>query len=120
MKNKMRIALAIAASLLCYGTSYEALAQCSPQQLAKVTASDAVQFDDFGQSVAISGNTAIVGNPYHSSYDGSAYVYVGNGVTWTQQAKLVAPDPGGGDEFGLAVAISGDTAVVGAPYNNNG
>ena len=84
---------------------------------AKLTASDGVTGDWFGSSVAISGDTAIVGarhdNP-NSSKSGSAYVFVRSGTSWTQQAKLIANDGGANDEFGISVAISGDTVIVGA------
>ena len=45
---------------------------------------------------------------------GSAYVFVHNGTNWTQQAKLTASFPAAGDRFGFSVALSDDTAVVGA------
>ena len=45
---------------------------------------------------------------------GSAYVYVRSGTTWSQQAKLLAADGAAWDEFGVSVALSGDTALVGA------
>ena len=45
---------------------------------------------------------------------GSAYVFVRSGGTWTQQEKLTASDAAAGDQFGVSVAVSGDTAVVGA------
>src|SRR2546429_190705 len=76
-------------------------AQCSPQQLAKVLAGDAQQFEDFAVSVSINSDTAIVGAPYHTTTitsDGAAYIFVRNGNTWTQQAKLVANDPGNDNE----------------------
>ena len=49
---------------------------------------------------------------------GSAYVFHFDGKQWNQQAKLLAPDGNGEDEFGIAVAISGDAAIVGAKQNN--
>ena len=48
------------------------------------------------------------------NHSGSAYVFVRSGTTWTEQAKLTASDAQAGDWFGIAVALSGDTAVVGA------
>ena len=45
---------------------------------------------------------------------GAAYVFVRNGVTWTQQAYLKASNTDAGDRFGYSAAVSGDTAVVGA------
>jgi hypothetical protein len=91
----------------------------------KLTASDAQAGDEFGWSVAISGDTAIVGAYLDDPPDGSvtnnhgsAYVFVRSGPSgqevWTQQAKLIASDGAAGDNFGWAVSISGDTAIVGA------
>ena len=91
-------------------------------QQAQLTASDAAVNDNFGWSVAVSGDTAVVGAPYddRSAADaGSAYVFVRTGPTWAQQAKLTASDAAAGDEFGYSVAVSGDTAVVGAPYDDS-
>jgi hypothetical protein len=83
----------------------------------KLVAKDGASGDKFAQSVALSGNTAIVGAPEDDdagNSSGSAYVFVRHGATWTQLQKLVAPDAVGFDQFGYAVAISGDVAVVGA------
>jgi hypothetical protein len=85
---------------------------------AHLFASDGGDADLFGASVAISGNTVVVGAYFDdspSSQEGSAYVFVRSGTTWTQQAKLVAPDASVADFFGFSVAVSGDTALVGAP-----
>lgn len=82
----------------------------------------------FGYSVAISGDTAVIGMPYENSSStginstptysastsGAAYVFVRNGNTWSQQAYLKASNTGQDDEFGYSVSISGDTIVVGA------
>ena len=51
---------------------------------------------------------------------GSAYVFVRSETNWTQQAKLVAGDVAGSDKFGDAVAIDGDTVVIGAPIHSHG
>ena len=94
-------------------------------QQAKLTASDAGDSDLFGCSVSVSGDTAVIGatsDEYHPS-TGSAYVFVRSGGPgapgWMQQAKLTASDAATGDCFGNAVSVSGDTAVVGAPYDNH-
>lgn len=93
-------------------------AQCEVSDPVRLMASDASAQDYFGISVSISGDTAVVGawNDDHSGrFDaGSAYVYVRNGENWTQQAKLIASDPGDADYFGYSVSVSGDTAVIGA------
>lgn len=87
-------------------------------QRAKLTASDAAANDTFGNHVAISGNTVVVGAYLDDGAfldQGSAYVFVGSGATWSQQAKLENPEPAASDRYSLSsVAISGDTAVVGA------
>ena len=90
-------------------------------QQAKLTASDGAVGDQFGISVAVSGDTALVGaslDDVGSNTDqGSAYVFVRSGTTWTQQAKLTAADGAASDFFGFSVAVSGDTTVAGA-YND--
>ena len=92
-------------------------------QQAKLTASDAAEGDNFGTSVAVSGETAVVGanaNDDAGSTSGSAYVFVRSGTAWTQQAKLTADDNAEGDNFGISVAVSGETAVVGAHLDDDG
>jgi hypothetical protein len=92
-------------------------------ETAKLTPSDAAQTDEFGYSVALSGDTAVIGAVLDNIvggpggiFDGhgSAYVFVGSGAVWTQQAKLTASDAAGFDNFGVSVAVSGDTVLVGA------
>ena len=90
-------------------------------QQAKLTASDAAAFDDFGNSVSISGDHAIVGSYFDDDdggSSGSAYIFVRDGDDWTQQAKLTADDADAGDYFGGTVSIDGDYAVVGAALND--
>ncbi len=97
-------------------------------QQAKIIASDRATLDEFGGSVAISGDHAIVGarledhdasdGAYFSSA-GSAYLFVRSGDTWTQQQKIVASDRNTEDEFGASVAIHGDHAIVGAPFEDH-
>ncbi|MCI0713486.1 MAG: hypothetical protein L0154_25240 [Chloroflexi bacterium] len=87
-------------------------------QQAKLTASDGVASDNFGTSVGLAGNIAVVGAEWDNcpggGFCGSAYVFSRSGSTWTQQAKLTANDAAGGDLFGVSVALSGTTALVGA------
>ena len=68
--------------------------------------------------MAISGSTAVVGAPGKNSNTGAAYVFTRSGSTWSQRAELTAADGAAGDGFGYAVALSGSTAVVGAPYKS--
>ena len=69
---------------------------------------------NFGGSVAIDGDTIVIGATGESTGRGAAYVFVRSGTTWTQQAVLTAAVRDAYDLFGLAVAIDGDTIVVGA------
>lgn len=101
-------------------------------QEAYLKASNAEAWDSFGYSLAISEDTIVVGAIGESSnqttitngstssadntagYSGAAYVYKRTGTTWVQEAYLKASNAEGGDSFGFAVAISGDTIAVGA------
>jgi MYXO-CTERM domain-containing protein len=89
------------------------------QQGSPLLASNGGNFDYFGSSVAIDGDTAVVGaynEPVGANEaQGAAYVFVRSGTTWTQQGPpLTRTDGGFEDRFGIAVAVSGDTIVVGA------
>jgi hypothetical protein len=91
------------------------------QQAFKLTASDAAEHDIFGLSVAISGNLGIVGAPGDDDGgDASGSAYLFNVVTGQQLFKLTASDARGGRIFGTSVAISGNRAIVGAPWNDVG
>jgi len=72
--------------------------------------------EGFGEAVAISGDTIVVGASDDASGTGAAWVFVRNGTNWTQQAFLKASNAEVGDSFADrdAVAISGDTIVIGA------
>lgn len=95
-------------------------------QQAKLIASDASGGDILGELVRMDGDTIIGGargadrtNPTQID-SGAAYVFVRNGTNWTQQAKLLADDGTGGDNFGMSTDISGNTAVVGAWFDAEG
>ena len=97
-------------------------------QQAYLKASNPNNLDLFGTSVAINGNTIVVGAPFEDSNatgingnqsdnsingNGAAYVFVRSGTTWTQQAYL-KPSTAGFNNFGTSVAIDGDTIAIGA------
>ncbi len=90
----------------------------------KINAGDAEALDEFGLSVSISGDYAIVGARHESpggvNGAGSAYIYHRSGNNWTQQAKIVAGDAEEEDRFGKSVSISGDYAIVGALWEDPG
>ena len=89
--------------------------------------------DAFGASVAVSGDTLVVGAPFEASnatgvngnqanntaQSGATYVFTRTGTTWSQQAYLKASNTGAGDKFGESIALSGDTLMVGAPYEDS-
>lgn len=89
-------------------------------QEARLIASDGADGDNFGRSVAIDGDTAVVGAWDANSGKGYAYVYVRDGSTWSEQAIL--GENKAYAEFGEAVAIDGDVIVIGdsnAIYNGD-
>jgi hypothetical protein len=88
-------------------------------QRAELTASGGGSGDAFGSSVALSGFTMVVGTPGANNFTGSAYVFVGSGGTWSQQAELTDPGGAASASFGSSVAVSGSRAVIGAPGANN-
>lgn len=89
-------------------------------QEQKLTAGDGAAGDQLGVSVSISGETVVAGALGDDSFRGSAYVFTRSGSVWTQQQKLTADDGIGGDNFGVSVSISGETAIVGADQNEAG
>jgi len=94
-------------------------------QVAKLTAADAAAIDYFGWSVAVDGDTVVIGAYYDDdagSGSGSAYVFrtSDGGASYDQVAKLTAADAAANDFFGGSVAIDGATIVVGAAQYNNG
>jgi hypothetical protein len=103
-------------------------------QQAYLKASNTEANDQFAFSISISGDTIVIGARLEDSAaaevngdqtdnsalsSGAAYVFVRNGTTWTQQAYLKASNPNSFDWFGWAVAISGDTIVIGAPQEDS-
>jgi len=87
-------------------------------QQAKLTASDGAKGDTFGWSVALDGDTAIVGAFAKTNSAGAAYVFKRSGNGWIQQAKLMPADGAPLDYFGWSVALRRNTAIVGA-YGQN-
>lgn len=84
-------------------------------QQARLTASDRAGDDEFGYSVSLSGNSALIGTKGNES----AYIFTRSGSNWSEQAKLPAP-AGAQGWFGTAVSLSGDTALIGAEYSDWG
>ena len=99
-------------------------------QVAKLTAGDPGFMDEFGHSVAVSGDTIAIGTPFENGGDGhplldAGAVYIferdqGGPGNWGQVIKLMAGDPGEEDDFGRTISLNGDTLVVGSPGEDGG
>ena len=92
-------------------------------QQAKLLASDGAAGDQFGVSVSLDEDTAFIG-AYRDDTDnggdsGSVYVFTRTDNTWIEQEKLVASDGAAGDWFGISVSLDGDTALIGAFYDDD-
>jgi hypothetical protein len=84
---------------------------------AKLVPDDGARDDYFGWAVAVSGDCVLVGayaDDDRGGASGSVYVFTREQGTWSQTDKLIAGDGSSGDDFGYSVALSGDTAVIGA------
>lgn len=119
--NRKRYRLALAGVLLLVAMPAWSV---TPVEVAKLLAADGATGDQFGYSVAISGDTALIGARFDDDdvnglESGSAYVFTRSGTIWSQQAKLTAADGAARDWFGVRVAISGDTAVVTADADDD-
>ncbi|MDN5863988.1 MAG: FG-GAP repeat protein, partial [Gammaproteobacteria bacterium] len=89
-----------------------------------LTAGDGAAGDYFGDAVALDGDRALIGAMWADvggkNAQGEAYVFDRANGSWSEAAALTASDGGGGDNFGFAVSVDGDTAVVGAPLFEGG
>ena len=120
------------ASRTDYSVAVSRAALGSFSQQAYLKASNPDASDRLGRSVAVQGETLVVGTPYESSnavdgesdnslyHSGAAYVFTRSAGVWTQQAYLKASNPGDRDGFGTSVGIEGDTLIVGAEEGPNG
>lgn len=84
----------------------------------ELTAADGAAGDGLGWSVAIDGDTLVVGAPFDDASRGAVYVYGRSGGDWAQTAKLTASDGAPDDSLGYSVGIDGDTIVAGAPFDD--
>ena len=88
-------------------------------QQQELTASDGVAGDWFGDSVSVSGNTAVIGAWAKNEYHGAAYVFTRSGASWGQPQELLPSDGAASEGFGVSVSVDGDTALIGA-FGQNG
>jgi len=90
------------------------------ENIQKISASDGASLDDFGASVALSGDALLVGAPGVDCSDGSSacgavYVYTFDGLAWGSETKIASQTSQHGDQFGSSVAIQGNWMLIGAP-----
>jgi hypothetical protein len=87
----------------------------------ELTATDGVAQDYFGWSLTLSGDTALISAAGRTSMQGVAYIFRRSGSTFSQVGSALAASDGvAGDQFGVGVALSGQAALVGAPYRSVG
>ena len=103
------------------GAAYVFRKQNDDWELAqRLVASDGMQQDYFGQTLALEGDHLIVGapndfRPNFVNAGGYAYYFRFNGTEWTEEAKLILPNAVSDDRFGWSVDISGNWVIIGAP-----
>ena len=119
-RRARRLTVAVSVALcLAFGLAFAQSAGALEQQL---TASDGAADDFLGFSVAVAGDTAVVGAPFAdigaNRNQGAVYVFTRSGDAWTQTAKLTASEGAADDELGESVALAGDTIVAGAPRDD--
>lgn len=88
-------------------------------QTAKLLPADGATPDWFGKIVSLDGDTLLIGAPYDDDngwWSGSAYLFSRSRGVWTEQAKLLPKDGLPEEGFGFALALDGDTAIIGLPY----
>ncbi|MPZ21721.1 MAG: hypothetical protein GEV06_28105, partial [Luteitalea sp.] len=110
------VARAAAALLAISVTMVPGYARAAEQE--KLTAADGAADNAFGRSLALDGDTLVVGAPGAevdgNGFQGAVYVLTRSEGTWTETAKLTAADGATSDRFGQAVALEGDTLIVGS------
>jgi len=121
-RNPLILASGLLLSLFTLYSSHFAFAQWT-EQSPRLRASDGADLSRFGESVAVSGNVAVVGASWHPSGGnerGQAYVYRHNGTTWAQEQILQTSVEMDFSYFGASVAVSGNIIVVGAGHPSDG
>lgn len=101
---------------------FERSASSDWQETARLTASDATDGDRFGAAVAAQGDALLIGAPGRTGGRGAVYLFKKDpaSMTWTQHAMVEGSIAEAGHDFGAALAVSGEHALVGAPgYNDS-
>ncbi len=119
-KRTVQIVLALLGCVLCVGAANAQTPIVNEE--AKLLSSDGEAYTNFGNSVAIDGNLALIGayrDNGNGSNSGSAYLYRFDGSSWQEEAKLLASDGASEDNFGRSVSIDGNLALVGAYWDDD-
>ena len=119
IRNCAAMVLASACSAL---GSAEAHGQCVGTEYAALLPADGAELDEFGCSVAISGDIAVIGALWDDDQgedSGSAYVFRFDGSGWQEEAKLLPSDGAAEEWFGYSVAALDDTILIGAPWDDD-
>jgi hypothetical protein len=89
------------------------------ERLQKLFPDEANGVEEFGHSVSLDGQRALIGSFGNVNQDGSAYIFDYNGKSWQQTIRLIADDAATNDRFGISVSLSGNQAIVGASGNRD-
>ncbi|CAK8722133.1 hypothetical protein KKHLCK_11390 [Candidatus Electrothrix laxa] len=117
--KKGTLAVVLAAASAVFSILSSPAQAIEEEMVQKLIASDGAEFDVFGYSVSVSGDIAVIGAPASDDNAGSTYVFTRTDTDWNQTAKLIPDDGAVSDAFGSSVSISGYTAVIGAPANDD-
>ena len=112
MKTPSLLRSALLVSSICALSSNSVWADWTEQ--AQLSPNDNAPGNAFGQSVSVQNNLAVIGCPSENDGTGAAYVFARSAGVWKQQAKLVASDAETGSSFGISVALSDSTVLVGS------
>lgn len=118
----IRTVPAVIIAVILIGTATQTTNAQYAQCETKLLASDQGEYSNFGYSISLSDDVAIVGacdHNYNGVWSGTAYIARYDGTNWVEEATLIPSDPQDTQLFGWSVAISGDVAVVGSPYDED-
>ncbi|MHC4652630.1 MAG: FG-GAP repeat protein, partial [Planctomycetota bacterium] len=121
--NPARAALGAALAVgLTVSIGAPAPGQCLAHELDVLTEDELPAYDAFGLAVAMDGDVAVIGDVIDADsgvHAGAAFVFRFDGSAWIKEQKLLADDGAPSDLFGGSVAVSGDTIVIGARYDDD-
>ena len=121
--NKLSALTVVVVLLVTMGLFSNTAWALTETEAQKLLASDGATGEQFGVSVSVSGDTGLIGAVTDDDLGfntGSAYVFTRDATgLWTEQAKLLASDGAAGEQFGVSVSVSGDTALIGAVFDDD-